>query len=99
MLEECEISILNERERYWIKCYNSYEEGYNLTPGGDGISLPEETINKIRILWENGETIVNIAKRLNLSHSTIYHRVCEYDDFDPIENKRRAIAPQEKSIV
>ena len=25
-----------EREKYWIKYYNSFEEGYNATLGGDG---------------------------------------------------------------
>lgn len=31
------IELLNDREKYWIKYYNTYEgEGFNLTPGGDG---------------------------------------------------------------
>lgn len=29
-------SILNEREIYWIKYYNSYQNGYNSTIGGEG---------------------------------------------------------------
>lgn len=30
-------SIVNEREKYWIKYYNTFEGfGFNLTPGGDG---------------------------------------------------------------
>ena len=28
--------ILNEREKYWISYYDSYNNGYNNTPGGDG---------------------------------------------------------------
>ena len=38
-VEECNNEILSERERYWIKFYNSYEDknvGYNATPGGEG---------------------------------------------------------------
>lgn len=27
--------LLNERERYWIQYYDSYNNGYNMTPGGD----------------------------------------------------------------
>ena len=27
---------MNEREKYWIAYYNSYENGYNATLGGDG---------------------------------------------------------------
>lgn len=34
VLEECDNRLLNERERYWIKEYDSYNNGYNLTEGG-----------------------------------------------------------------
>lgn len=33
-LEECDSSKLDERERYWIKHYNTYENGYNADFGG-----------------------------------------------------------------
>lgn len=35
ILEECWPQELDEREIYWIKYYNSIEEGYNLIQGGD----------------------------------------------------------------
>lgn len=35
-VESCDISILNEREMYWINYFNSYKTGYNATKGGDG---------------------------------------------------------------
>lgn len=37
ILEECSEDLLKEREIYWIKYYNTYEnkEHYNETPGGD----------------------------------------------------------------
>jgi len=39
---------LNDRERYWIKMYNTMTpHGYNLTDGGDGGSLSD--ITKVRI--------------------------------------------------
>lgn len=34
-LEECENGLLDEREIYWISYYNSYNNGYNMTTGGD----------------------------------------------------------------
>lgn len=34
VLEECDQSMLNEREIYWISYYDSYNHGYNMTPGG-----------------------------------------------------------------
>lgn len=37
IIEDIENSLLNEREQYWIKFYNSYSpNGYNLTLGGNG---------------------------------------------------------------
>lgn len=36
ILEQCKISELNEREMYWIKYYNSFGSGYNMTAGGEG---------------------------------------------------------------
>ena len=34
VIEECEPDVLDEREIYWIKFYNSYNNGYNQTLGG-----------------------------------------------------------------
>jgi len=34
-LEECPKELLDEREIYWIKYYNTFENGYNLTVGGN----------------------------------------------------------------
>ena len=40
VLEECEKERLNELEKYYIKLYHSFGEGYNLCPGGN--SDPED---------------------------------------------------------
>ncbi len=41
---------LNEKEKYWIKFYKSFDPqfGYNLTMGGDGVVPNEETRQKMR---------------------------------------------------
>jgi hypothetical protein len=33
-IEECDASMLNERENYWIRKYDSFENGYNCNWGG-----------------------------------------------------------------
>lgn len=42
---------LDEREMFWIKFFDSYRNGYNLTPGGDGMpkgyKLSDETKHKM----------------------------------------------------
>ena len=97
-IEECSIDKLNERERYWIAFYDAQKNGYNLTSGGDGRSLTEDQLKQIRNLWENGLSIVEVAKEMKLPHSTVYHRVCKYEDYDKEENFNKAIKAQEKPI-
>ncbi len=89
---------INERERYWIQFFNSYNDGYNLTPGGDGKSLSDIEINNIRELWELGLSCYEISNKLNLPHSTVYHRICKYPDYDAQENKKRAKTNEYKEI-
>lgn len=36
IIEECAEGDLNDREKYWIEFYNSFNNGFNLTLGGDG---------------------------------------------------------------
>jgi hypothetical protein len=40
ILELCPRIKLNERERYWVKFYDSYYNGYNQTEGGDNAPIP-----------------------------------------------------------
>lgn len=49
ILEECSKDILNEREIYWINFYDSYNNGYNCTSGGDAkFFRTKETKEKLR---------------------------------------------------
>ncbi len=43
-LEECDLTILNKREQYWIKQLNTFHNGYNTTLGGDGTQLYDYNI-------------------------------------------------------
>ena len=38
-IEECPDEIIDEREVYWIDFYDTYNNGYNATKGGDGTIL------------------------------------------------------------
>ena len=52
IIERCPQDIINEREKYWIDFYDSYNNGYNLTIGGEGIKgkvFSEEERENMRI--------------------------------------------------
>lgn len=62
ILEECEISQLNEKEKFWIKENKSliHQKGYNITCGGDGVS--EENHPKHKLTKED---VIDIRTRYN----------------------------------
>lgn len=69
VIEECDVSILDERETYWISEYNSYNNGYNQTDGSGGqYRISEEVKNKISTTMtgaeKSSEHIENIKKGL-----------------------------------
>lgn len=45
-IECCDNSISNEREIFYINYYDSINNGYNLTTGGDGASLGDINVSK-----------------------------------------------------
>lgn len=58
-IEKCNNDNVNERERYWINYFNSFNEGYNFTNGGDGgntfsLKSLEEKYgeNEAKIIWQ-----------------------------------------------
>ena len=48
-IDECDETLLNEKEEYWIKQYNTFEnaEGYNIISGSNKVVFKEETKQKI----------------------------------------------------
>ena len=63
-LEECSSQIIDERETYWITYYNSCEQGYNCTLGGEGglLHLSEEEIEDIITRYIKGERLDKLCK-------------------------------------
>lgn len=61
IIEECPTEKLDEKEKYWIKYYDTYNKGYNMTKGGDGSPhetngraiLTLEDVIKIRTMYDN----------------------------------------------
>lgn len=64
VLEECPLNKLNEREQYWIAYYDTCNNGYNCSIGGEQQSigsnngrakLTEQDVIKIRMAYANHE--------------------------------------------
>lgn len=68
-IEEVSKEVLSERERFWIKEYDSYYNGYNSTFGGDGESATDE--EKIIELYRLGKTMKEISKITSYDRKTI----------------------------
>lgn len=80
ILEECDAQVLDLRETYWIKYYDTVNTGYNLTYGGQtyrGESNPyakltEDDVRQIIILLEEHQlNNKEIAKVFNVHYNTI----------------------------
>jgi group I intron endonuclease len=75
-LEECADTKLNEREKYYIKKYDTYythDKGYNLTWGGEGVTKYSD--EEILYLWNQEYRNCEIAKILGANVNTISLRI------------------------
>lgn len=76
ILEQCDKSELNDKEIYWIDYYNSYNNGYNCTRGGN--SDHTHLGKKVEVYSLDGEyirsycNVTEAAKDIGVSRITIY---------------------------
>jgi len=75
VLEECEKSQLVQREKHWIKHYDSYNNGLNHNEGGGGTTThtteTKELISKARKGWKPSiERGIAIGNKLKGKHHT-----------------------------
>lgn len=78
IIEEVKEELLDEREKYYIKKFNTYKQGYNATLGGEGgvtHTLPKEEIEKILTLWKQKCTISQISKITGHSFFAIQNHI------------------------
>lgn len=65
-----ETEDLDEREIYWIKQYNSYENGYNATLGGGGNA--KRDYQKIINLYKEYQNATTVAKLIGCERHLVY---------------------------
>ena len=98
-IEECSNDIVEEREKYWIKYYNSYigftnSKGYNATLGGEGTLKANRTL--VLELWQNNNTRTQIKEITKYDISTITNILKEFGITDK-EMKQRKINSAKKA--
>lgn len=87
-IEKCDNSIINEREQYWIKEKDTFNNGYNMTIGGEG----RVSLNRQEVLdqWNKGYSVKEIALNLDCWSSSIIDILKELNIYDATEvNKRK----------
>lgn len=97
VIEECEQSLLNEREKFWIAYYNSFKQGYNMTTGGDGAELIGR--DTIYHLWDEGLSMGDIADRVQCSPITVSRIVRGYDKYDKSDSILRGKRWRRKPVA
>lgn len=70
IIEECTIEQLNQKETYWINHFNSIENGYNCSVGGDQQSIGSN--NGRAILTENEVKIIRTAYNNHERRKDVY---------------------------
>jgi group I intron endonuclease len=83
LLEECPIDKLNEREAYWIDKFDSYNNGYNLTLGGQAsnyfsLHRVEDSIDIKKFeqyIIEFKPLAKEVASHFNISRCSVYNLI------------------------
>lgn len=90
IIEECSIDLLNSREQYWIKYYDSMNHGYNETSGGN---------QNVQFSKKHKENLM-IARRKNKEKMSAITRKCwENKEYKAKVLKNREQAQQNSKPV
>ena len=69
LIEEVPNEKLNEREKHWINYYDSYNNGYNATLGGDTTIL--YNYNEIAELYQKYQNASEVARQIGCQCTTV----------------------------
>lgn len=100
-VEQCENILLNEREIYWIDFFDSYNQGYNMTLGGENSAtakgLTKKQVQWIWDLWDEGLSITDIIRITNFTTAQVRNRLEGYCNYNIEESERRGRETARKS--
>lgn len=76
VIEECSQEELTEREIYWIQYYNTFNDGYNLTLGGEGVV--KYNMDAVYEDYNFTQSIKQTAKNFKCHENTVRNILREY---------------------
>ena len=86
-IEECMNEELEDREKYYIKLFNTTIDGYNEALGGAGKPLwTDKQIEACKILYENGWLLQDISDIFNSNPKTVSKKIREKYNINTKEN-------------
>ena len=91
-IEKCPINLLDEKEKYWIKFYDTKNNGYNQTLGGHSVQL--YNYDEIYKLWEQGYSCKEIKNITNISYTTLAEILNKFN----INSKERLKRSYDKKV-
>ena len=101
IIDKVDNALLNEKEREYIALYNSYERGYNMTPGGESktedFPLSDEEKKIISELFEDGLAIKKIAERTGHHYRKIKRVLLEELGYSEADIENRYLASKGKA--
>lgn len=87
----------NKAEIHYIKYFDTYNNGYNATIGGDGKTYIDR--QKIVDLWDKGLTITRIAETLGIDRQYTSKLLKRNSNVDSKDIKKRAIKKESKAVM
>ncbi len=83
LIEECPVEELSKREKYWINYYDSYNNGYNLTLGGQdsnyfSLHRLEDSIDIKKFeeyILEFKPLAIEVASHFGISKCSVYNLI------------------------
>lgn len=91
IIKECLIKQLDELEKYYISYYNTYENGYNMTCGGQGEDRWMFNPQLIQKLWDEGLSIAEIKEIIGCCNDTIRKNLEGYSNYTATESHSRGM--------
>ena len=96
IIEECEASIAQAREVYWINKLNTFRNGYNCTIGGEGKSHVD--YSALIKIYSETKSITQTAKMLEISIDTVSNFLHETNVKPPNKHEISVINDMAKGV-